>query len=138
MAPIRPTSGYEGEHMLTYSSVKDRPSPLTQDNAGSLTDVDVAPNPPISRKKLPKTVPWFHFPQSQQQIDEARSRGQEVGGSAWFTKEQEASEWLNLFYGVLIDIRRNLLQDLAVVAVLSVFSTKHELSKASVLPNFVS
>ncbi|WVR03430.1 hypothetical protein IAU60_000421 [Kwoniella sp. DSM 27419] len=45
---------------------------------------------------------------------------------AWLRKDQEAPDWLNLLY------------DLAVVAVLTIFSTNHELNKPSAIPIFLS
>ncbi|WWC97372.1 hypothetical protein V866_004251 [Kwoniella sp. B9012] len=49
----------------------------------------------------------------------------EVGGH-WLEKRHEAPEWWNLFY------------DLAVVAVLTIFSTNHELNQPSAIPVFLS
>ncbi|WWD06143.1 hypothetical protein V865_004228 [Kwoniella europaea PYCC6329] len=49
----------------------------------------------------------------------------EVGGH-WLEERHEAPEWWNLFY------------DLAVVAVLTIFSTNHELNQPSAIPVFLS
>nr|XP_019006201.1 uncharacterized protein I203_01526 [Kwoniella mangroviensis CBS 8507]OCF69662.1 hypothetical protein I203_01526 [Kwoniella mangroviensis CBS 8507] len=49
----------------------------------------------------------------------------EVGGH-WLEQRHEAPEWWNLFY------------DLAVVAVLTIFSTNHELNQPSAIPVFLS
>ncbi|WVF66243.1 hypothetical protein IAT40_000983 [Kwoniella sp. CBS 6097] len=46
--------------------------------------------------------------------------------NAWLHKEHEAEEWLSLLY------------DLAVVAVLTIFSNNHELNKPSAIPIFLS
>ena len=59
----------------------------------------------------------------------------------WIAEEQQATEWLSLFYGepawttlTSTDLH---FADLVVVAVLSVFSSNHELSSVSSVPNFL-
>ncbi|KAK8845345.1 hypothetical protein IAR55_006058 [Kwoniella newhampshirensis] len=53
-------------------------------------------------------------------------RPMEGDGSPWLAEEDHAAEWLNLFY------------DLAVVAVLTVFSSTHEINQPSAIPIFFS
>ncbi|OCF41737.1 hypothetical protein I317_04441 [Kwoniella heveanensis CBS 569] len=52
--------------------------------------------------------------------------------NVWLHKEHEAEEWLSLLY----EIGRTI--DLAVVAVLTIFSNNHELNKPSAIPIFLS
>ncbi|ORY31942.1 hypothetical protein BCR39DRAFT_524717 [Naematelia encephala] len=67
-----------------------------------------------------RRLPFIRYPKRLTEGEE------EEGPGEWVNEEDEATEWLNLLY------------DLAVVAVLSVFSSTHELSSKASIPIFLS
>ncbi|OCF70879.1 hypothetical protein I204_08429 [Kwoniella mangroviensis CBS 8886] len=79
----------------------------------------------LSRSRSVQSSDLDHIKSDHCRTPFLRRPTDEVGGH-WLEQRHEAPEWWNLFY------------DLAVVAVLTIFSTNHELNQPSAIPVFLS
>jgi hypothetical protein len=95
------------------------------------------------QEALVKGMPFLIRPiQTRTIVDnEENGRYSENGGRAWLRPVDQATEWLSLFYGessVTHTMALTKKPDLVVVAVLTVFSSTHELSSPSAIWIFLS